>query len=82
MKDDYSANSLTTSPIHFYIKGWENVLFELGSERVRSAEGCVIAKRYHWMTVLCCLVCTACYGPALGLGQRFVAAYTDKITNG
>ena len=25
---------LTTSLIHFSLKGWENVLFELGSERV------------------------------------------------
>ena len=25
---------LTTSPLHFFLKGWENVLFELGSERV------------------------------------------------
>ena len=34
MKDDYTANSLTTSPIQFSIKGWENVIFELESERV------------------------------------------------
>ena len=26
---------LTTSLIHFSLKGWENVLFELGSERVK-----------------------------------------------
>ena len=26
---------LTTSPIHLSLKGWENVLFELGSERVK-----------------------------------------------
>ena len=25
---------LTTSLIHFFLKGWEKVLFELGSERV------------------------------------------------
>ena len=30
MKDDYTTNSHTTSPKHFSIKGWENVLFELG----------------------------------------------------
>ena len=30
MKDDNTANSLTTSPLHFSMKGWENVLFELG----------------------------------------------------
>ena len=26
---------LSTSLIHFSLKGWENVLFELGSERVK-----------------------------------------------
>ena len=37
MKDDYATNShyLTHS---FPLKGWENVLFELGSERVRREE--------------------------------------------
>ena len=30
---------LTTPLIHFCLKGWENVLFELGSERVRSTSG-------------------------------------------
>ena len=35
MKDDYSANSLTTSPINFSIKGLKNVLFELGCGRVK-----------------------------------------------
>ena len=36
MKDD-CATSLRycTSLIHFTLKGWENVLFELGSERVK-----------------------------------------------
>ena len=29
---------LTISLIHFFLKGWENVLFELGSERVNVAE--------------------------------------------
>ena len=38
MKNYYSANSLTTSIIHSSIKGWENVLFELGRERVKGAE--------------------------------------------
>ena len=28
---------LTTSLIHFSLKGWENVLFELGSERVNQS---------------------------------------------
>ena len=27
---------ITTSVIHFSVKGWENVLFELGSERVNT----------------------------------------------
>ena len=31
----YTIPILTTSPIHFTLKGWENVLFELGSERAR-----------------------------------------------
>ena len=31
MKDDHTANS-HSSPIHFSLKVWENVLFELGSE--------------------------------------------------
>ena len=30
---------LTTSLIHFSLKGWENVLFELGSERVKVGQG-------------------------------------------
>ena len=30
---------LTASLIHFSIKGWENVLFDLGSERVKTGEG-------------------------------------------
>ena len=30
---------LTTSPIHFSSKGWENVLLELGSERVKLPKG-------------------------------------------
>ena len=30
---------LTTSLIHFSLKGWENVLFELGSDRVRQRSG-------------------------------------------
>ena len=29
----------TTSLIHFSLKGWENVLFELGSERVNASPG-------------------------------------------
>ena len=28
---------LTTSLIHFSLKGWENVIFELGSERAKSS---------------------------------------------
>ena len=28
-------STLTTSPMHLSLKGWENVLFELGSERVK-----------------------------------------------
>ena len=35
MKDDY-ITILTTSRIHISLKGWENVLFELESERVES----------------------------------------------
>ena len=36
MKDDYTIIILTTSHVHFSSKGhnWENVLFELGSEKV------------------------------------------------
>ena len=34
MKDDYISNSHYVAQIHFFLKGWENVLFELGSERV------------------------------------------------
>ena len=34
MKDDYPTNSHYVSPIHFSLEGWENVLFELRSERV------------------------------------------------
>ena len=33
MKDDYTTNSHYL--INFYWKGWENVLFELGGERVK-----------------------------------------------
>ena len=33
MKDDYTANSHYPSLIRFALKGWVNVLFELGSER-------------------------------------------------
>ena len=33
MKDDSTTNAHYTSPMHFSLKGWENVLFELGSER-------------------------------------------------
>ena len=29
MNDDYTINSHCTSPIHFSLKGWENVRFEL-----------------------------------------------------
>ena len=32
MKDDYTTNSNNLTYIHFSLKGWENVLFELGSE--------------------------------------------------
>ena len=36
MKDDFTTNStVTTSLIHFSLKGLENILFENGSERVR-----------------------------------------------
>ena len=34
---------LTTSLIHFSFKGWENVLFELVSERVKNASRSSIA---------------------------------------
>ena len=35
MKDDYAANSyLPHLKMHFFLKGVENVLFELGSRRV------------------------------------------------
>ena len=37
MKDDYTIQILTTSLIHFSLKGWENVLPEVVSERVVSA---------------------------------------------
>ena len=35
MKADYAVPILTTSLIHFSLKGWENALFERGSERVK-----------------------------------------------
>ena len=34
---------LTTSPIHFSLKGWENVLFELGSERGKLIPQCCLS---------------------------------------
>ena len=34
MKDDYVLPILTTSLTLFLFRGWENVLFELGSNRV------------------------------------------------
>ena len=35
MKDDYTVPILTTSRMHCSLQGWENVVFELGSERVK-----------------------------------------------
>ena len=35
-QDDYTVPILTTSPIHFSLEGWENVLFEIGSKRVNT----------------------------------------------
>ena len=39
MKDDYTTNSHYTSLVHLSLKGWESVLFELGSERVKARLG-------------------------------------------
>ena len=36
MKDDSVLPILTASLVRFSLKGWENVLFELGSERVQA----------------------------------------------
>ena len=38
LKDDYTTNSQSTALIHFALKGWENVLFELRSDRVKHRE--------------------------------------------
>ena len=42
---------LTTSHIPFSLKGWENVLFELGRDRVNHA----------YSSVLCCVLVSACW---------------------
>ena len=39
---------LTKSLIHFFLRGWENVLFELGSERVKSSSN------WHMSFVVLC----------------------------
>ena len=38
MKDDYTANSHYIT--YTFLRGWENVLFELGSERVKRLGEC------------------------------------------
>ena len=38
MTDDYTTKILTTLLIHFSLKGRQNVLFELGSERVNNRQ--------------------------------------------
>ena len=45
---------LIASLIHFYLKGWENVLFELGSERSR----CVPHPKSLWQ-----ISCRSVWGP-------------------
>ena len=37
MKDDYTTNSQYLSRIFLALKGWENVLFELGIDRVNTS---------------------------------------------
>ena len=39
MKDSYTANSYYLACTYFTLKGWDNVLFELGSERVYGERG-------------------------------------------
>ena len=41
---------LTTSPIHFSLEGWENVLFELGSESVNNYD--TMCTLIGWITML------------------------------
>ena len=42
MKDYYTTNSHLHTYIQFFLKGWENILFELGSERVRDVSYTVL----------------------------------------
>ena len=48
-----------TSPIHFSIKGWEDVLFQLGSEGVKRPEISTVFSKllflFHMSHVMCCI---------------------------
>ena len=41
-----------TSPIHFSLKGWENVLLELGSESLRVTNSLAVFSSQNWLVTL------------------------------
>ena len=67
----------TTSLIHFSLEGWENVLFELGSERVKlTYRGWVL----HFLAKSCAnvrILCSNSRWPAHETSRRFVIRFLD-----
>ena len=72
---------LTTSLVHFSLKGWENVLFELGSEKVKNVRRVTIPAAHQRFTAFSLSVRpdqrtahVARASPTLGSSRSFPAA--------